>query len=61
MLAIKLFDLDYPVVKNLVLNGFKSAFIPYKQRARLINETLKEFDRIEEEELKTRIKIKENL
>lgn len=61
MLAIKLFDLDYAVVKNLVLNGFKSAFIPYKQRARLINETLKEFDRIEEEELKTKIKIKENL
>ncbi|HAN41028.1 MAG TPA: adenosine deaminase [Candidatus Cloacimonetes bacterium] len=61
MLAIELFDLDYPVVKNLVLNGFKSAFIPYKQRARLINETLKEFDLIEEEELKTKIKIKENL
>ena len=61
LLAIKLFDLDYPVVKNLVLNGFKSAFIPYKQRARLINDTLKEFDRIEEEELKTKIKIKENL
>lgn len=61
MLAIELFDLDYPVVKNLVLNGFKSAFIPYKQRARLINETLKEIDLIEEEELKTKIKIKENL
>lgn len=61
MLAIKLFNLDYLVIKNLILNGFKSSFIPYKQRARLINDTLKEFDLIEEEELKTRVKIKENL
>lgn len=61
MLAIKLFDLDYLVIKNLILNGFKSSFIPYKQRARLINDTLKEFDIIEEEELKTKVKIKESL
>ncbi|HQP33490.1 MAG TPA: adenosine deaminase, partial [Candidatus Cloacimonas sp.] len=61
MLAINELGLDYPTVKYIILNGFKSAFLPYKERVRLINQILKEFDDIEEQELKTRVKVKENL
>ncbi len=61
MLAIDKLGLDYATVKNVILNGFKSAFLPYKDRVRLINTTLKEIEDIEEAELKTKIKVKENL
>jgi len=61
MLAITELKLDYPTIKYVILNGFKSAFLPYKERVRLINDTLKEFDEIEQAELKTTVKVKENL
>lgn len=61
MLAINELKLDYSTIKYVILNGFKSAFLPYKERVRLINETLKEFEEIEESELKTKVKVKENL
>jgi adenosine deaminase len=61
MLAIELLGLDYPQIKNIILNGFKSAFIPYKERVRLINKILAEIDELEEAELKTKVKVKENL
>ncbi|MDD4100726.1 MAG: adenosine deaminase [Candidatus Cloacimonetes bacterium] len=61
MLAIDKLGLDYATVKNVILNGFKSAFLPYKERVRLINTTLKEIEDIEEAELKTKVKVKENL
>lgn len=61
MLAINELGLDYPTVKNVILNGFKSAFIPYKERVRLINQILDEFEKIEEAELKTKMAFKENL
>lgn len=61
MLAIDKLGLDYLTVKNVILNGFKSAFMPYKERVRLINQTLKEIEDIEEAELKTKIKVKESL
>ncbi|HRX76026.1 MAG: adenosine deaminase [Candidatus Cloacimonetes bacterium] len=61
MLAIDKLGLDYSTVKNVILNGFKSAFMPYKERVRLINQTLKDIEDIEEAELKTKIKVKENL
>lgn len=61
MLAIELLGLDYLQIKNILLNGFKSAFIPYKDRVRLINKILTEIDELEEAELKTRIKVKESL
>jgi len=61
MLAIDKLGLSYETVKNVILNGFKSAFIPYKERARLINQTLKEIEDIEEAELKTIVKVKESL
>jgi len=61
MLAIELLGLDYPHIKNIILNGFKSAFIPYKERVQMINRILVEIDELEEAELKTKIKVKENL
>ena len=61
MLVIDELGLDYPTVKYLILNGFKSAFLPYKERVRLINQTLKEIDEIEEQELKTKVEVKESL
>ena len=61
MLAINELHLDYPTIKNVTLNGFKSAFLPYKERVRLINETLRELEELEKSELKTTIKMKENL
>lgn len=61
MLAINELGLDYAIVKSVILNGFKSAFLPYKERVRLINQTLKELDDIEEAELKTKVKVKESL
>lgn len=61
MLAINELGINYPTIKSVILNGFKSAFIPYKERARLVNEVLQQFDEIEEAELKTVVKVKENL
>ncbi|HOZ00732.1 MAG TPA: adenosine deaminase [Candidatus Syntrophosphaera sp.] len=61
MLAIDELKLDYPTIKYVILNGFKSAFLPYKERVRLINDTLRELEEIEENELKTKVKVKENL
>lgn len=61
MLAINELKLDYPTIKNVILNGFKSAFIPYKERVRLINTVLRELEEIELNEIKTKVKIRENL
>jgi adenosine deaminase len=61
MLAINELKLDYPTIKYVILNGFKSAFLPYKERVRLINQTLGELDEIEESELKTKVKVEESL
>ncbi|HOD18468.1 MAG TPA: adenosine deaminase [Candidatus Cloacimonadota bacterium] len=61
MRAIELLGLDYPQIKNIILNGFKSAFLPYKERVKLINQILTEIDEMEEAELKTKVKVKENL
>ena len=61
MLAINELKLDYPTIKYVILNGFKSAFLPYKERVRLINSILREFDEIEQSELKTTVKVEESL
>ena len=42
MIGINEFGLSYEEVKNIIINGYKSAFIPYKERVELINEALKE-------------------
>ena len=49
MLAIQNFGWDYPTVKRVILNGFKSAFIPHKEKMSLIHQILKELSEIEEE------------
>jgi len=61
MLAIKELGLKYADVKNIIINGFKSAFIPYRERVVLLNKALEEMELLEEKELDRRIKIAENI
>lgn len=61
MLAINLLKLDYADIKNLIINGFKSAFIPYNERVKLINMALKEMEALEEENLKEKVTIEEKI
>ncbi|MCF7793090.1 MAG: adenosine deaminase [Candidatus Cloacimonetes bacterium] len=61
MLAIDELGLDYSEIKNIIINGFKSAFLPYREKVRLLNSALDEMDEIEEKELKGRIKIQEKI
>ncbi len=61
MLAINELDLDYTDIKNIIINGFKSAFIPYRERVVLLNKALTEMDLLEEEELKGKIKLADNI
>ncbi|HOQ80014.1 MAG TPA: adenosine deaminase, partial [Candidatus Cloacimonadota bacterium] len=52
MLVIESLHLTYQDVKTLIINGFKSAFIPYKERVNLLNTALQEIEELEEKELK---------
>ncbi len=61
MLAIELLGLNYPDIKNIIINGFKSAFIPYNDRVKLINSALAEMALLEEEELKLKVIIEEKI
>jgi adenosine deaminase len=61
MLAINGLNIDYSEVKNIIINGFKSAFIPYRERVILINNALAEMEALEEAELKRKIKIEEKI
>jgi adenosine deaminase len=45
-LAVRTFRLSPYEVKRVVINGFKSAFLPYAQKARLLREVNLEIDRI---------------
>jgi len=49
-LAARAFRLSPYEVKRIVINGFKSAFLPYAQKARLLREVNLEIDRIFMEE-----------
>ena len=49
-LAARAFRLSPYEVKRIVINGFKSAFLPYTQKARLLREVNLEIDRIFMEE-----------
>lgn len=42
-LAVHHYDLDLEAVLSLIMNGFKSAFLPLKQRSLLIDQVLAEF------------------
>lgn len=61
MLAIKELKLSYEEIKNIIINGYKSAFIPYKERVQLINSALNEMDDLEEKILNGKIKIEEKI
>ncbi len=61
MLAINELGLDYSDIKNIIINGFKSAFIPYRERVVLLNRALAEMEVLEEEELKGKIKLADNI
>ena len=59
MLGINELGLSYREIKNLIINGYKSAFIPYKERFELINSALKEMELLEEQNLNEKIQIEE--
>ncbi len=61
MLAIEKLNLNYNDVKNIIINGFKSAFIPYRERVVLINKAIKEIESLEEAELKEKIVLEEKI
>jgi adenosine deaminase len=61
MLAIQELGLTYEEIKNIIINGFKSAFIPYKDKVELLNSALNEMDDLEEKEFKAKIKMKEKI
>ncbi len=61
MLAINELGLDYLDIKNTIINSFKSAFIPYRERVILINNALKEMEKLEEKELRSKVEIEEKI
>jgi adenosine deaminase len=50
LLAVRAFRLGPYEVKRIVINGFKSAFLPYAQKARMLREVNLEIDRVFMEE-----------
>jgi adenosine deaminase len=50
LLAARAFRLSPYELKRIVINGFKSAFLPYAQKARMLREVNLEIDRLFMEE-----------
>ena len=42
--AIEIFNLNQRDVKNIIINGFKSAFLPHNKRIKLIKEIVSELE-----------------
>jgi len=59
MLAMKELNLSYKEIKNIIINGFKSAFIPYKERVELINIAINEMTELEVKYFNEKIRIQE--
>ncbi len=59
MFVIEKLNLTYKDVKNIIINGFKSAFIPYSERVELLNKALSEMEDLENEHFKKTEKISE--
>jgi adenosine deaminase len=57
----KILGLTYPEIKLIIINGFKSAFIPYHERVKLINKALIDLEKIEKAALKKKIEIEEKI
>lgn len=49
LLACETFGWDYATLKRVILNGFKSAFIPYPQRVDLIQQSLQKMAILEKD------------
>ncbi|HNB10744.1 MAG TPA: adenosine deaminase, partial [bacterium] len=45
--AAKTFDLSFDDVCNIIINGFKSTFLPYRERVVLLNDALAELQSFE--------------
>ncbi len=45
LLATKQYDLTLDEVKDVIIYGFKSAFLPYREKVRLLKEALQRMDR----------------
>ncbi len=54
MLAIEHFGFDYEKIKNLIINGFKSSFLPYREKSKMLKNVLKEMEEIEIKVMKTK-------
>ena len=52
MLTVKHFGFDYKHIKNLIINGFKSSFLPYREKSIMLNKILGEMAEIEKQEMK---------
>jgi len=59
MLAMTELNITYQEIKNIIINGFKSAFIPYKERVELINAAINEMYDLEVAHFSEKIKIPE--
>ncbi len=57
MIAHKQFNFDYKKVKNLIINGFKSSFLPYRDKSLILSHILDEIGEIEKEFSKSDEKI----
>jgi len=61
MLANKVFGIEYPELKTIIINGFKSAFTPYLERVEIINQALIEMEDLEQKVLRGRIMLGETI
>jgi len=59
MLAMSELHLTYKEIKNIIINGFKSAFIPYKERVELINIAISEMTELEMKYFNEKIRVQE--
>jgi adenosine deaminase len=50
--AVNTFDLDVWQVRQLILNGFKSAFLPFHERQSLLRRTSEQLDHLIDDELR---------
>ena len=49
LLACEVFDLSYDEIRRLVVDGFKSAFMPFRKKREIMVKVLQEFDAISRE------------
>ena len=61
MIAIEQLGLSYSEIKNIIINGYKSGFMHYKEKVDILNSSLKEMEDLEEEVLNEKIVIEEKI